>query len=165
MPNTLIQKRFSLFFLSVLLAACGVMLSACQSGPKVRIFPPSASLQELRVEPSGQWVVLVRLQNYSTVGMRLQMSSAQLSIDGLPPLSLAASEPLMVATGSTEILEVRVSPDTSLQQRIDAALQSRKGVGYHLSGEILSLEPRERRDAFEFSSSLTPMPGLPGVLR
>ena len=117
------------------------------------------------MEPSGQWVLLLRLQNYSTVGMRLQMSSAQLSIDGLPPVMLAASEPLMVATGSTEILELRVAPDASLQQRIDSALQSRKGVGYQLSGEIVSLEPRERRDAFEFSSSLTPMPGLPGVLR
>ncbi|MBK9493718.1 MAG: hypothetical protein BWZ07_00228 [Alphaproteobacteria bacterium ADurb.BinA280] len=165
MPKMWFHWRFRTLLAMSLIALSGLLLSACQSGPKVRIFPPSASLQELRVATNGDWVLQLRLQNYSTVGMRLQLQTAELGVDALPPMDLPSSEALLVSTGSTEILELTLTPDAASRQRIAEALQSRKGVGYRLSGEIRSLEPRERRDPFEFSSSLTPMPGLAGVLR
>ena len=37
------------------------LLAACAGGPPKRIFPPQASLQELRVQPDGQWAASIRI--------------------------------------------------------------------------------------------------------
>ena len=60
---------------------------------------------------------------------------------------------------------LKMAEDLVGEAAVDAVLQSRAGLRYKLEGEIRSSEPRERRDDFLFESSLSPVPGLTGVLR
>ena len=46
------------------------LLAGCRGGPPVRVFPPELSVQELRTAGDGEWTVVLRLRNFSTLPMR-----------------------------------------------------------------------------------------------
>lgn len=142
-----------------------VLLAACASGgPPKRIWPPQASLQELSVREDGTWQLGVRLHNFSTVAMTFDQAELDLRIGGQPAGRLTLTPRLRIGPGSAEIVTLQLPPDFEAAGLVADALQTRSGLRYRLQGRIVTSDPNSRHDT-EFESVLTPVPGLPGVLR
>jgi hypothetical protein len=159
LPVTLMRnvKVLALLLLAALLAACA-------GGPPKRIFPPQASLQELRVQPDGQWAASIRIQNFSTVPMRFSSLDATLLVNGGEAARFTLDPGLSVGPGSNELVTHVFRPSDAARAAVDAALANRGSVRYTLSGRIAASEPKTDHP-FDYQSGLNPVPGLAGVLR
>ena len=155
--------RHAAFLLSVLILA--LTLAACGSGPRKRIFPPTASIQELQVQDDGQWRVQLRIQSFSNVPHTVAALSAQLRIGGAQAATLELAPNLTIGPQNAEIEELLLTPSGEAAARIAAALAAGRSVTYALDGTLTSTAPDKRRDEFTFEGQLWPVPGLPGVLR
>jgi len=151
-------KLLALALLVALLAACA------GSGPPKRIFPPQASLQELRVQPDGRWSANIRIQNFSTVPMRFSRLDATLVIAGQEAARFTLDPGLSIGPGSNELITHVFQPSDATRATVDAALANRRNVRYVLSGRIATSEPKSD-NPFDYQSGLDPVPGLAGVLR
>ncbi len=140
------------------------LLAACSSGPPKRIFPPQASLQELRVRDDGQWEAKIRIQNFSTVPMVFSRLEGTLSIGGVEATRLDLDPAISVGPGSIELVSHVFTPAAGPAAAVQQALASRRAVRYQLTGRITSSEPASEHP-FEYQSALDPVPGLTGVLR
>jgi hypothetical protein len=150
----------------LLIGALGLGLAACTRGDGVRerIFPPTASIQEL-VQAEGRWTLKLRLQNFSNVSMRFDALDARLTVGDVDAGRIALTPTIDVPGNSVEVLETTLTPPPAAGAAIAAALERRSAIRYTLEGEIRSSEPRNREDEFLHESSLTAVPGLNGVLR
>ena len=154
------MRKLLLLSLSLLV----LVLAACSGGPVKRVFPPQASLQELRVQDDGQWVAKIRLQNFSTVPMRFSRLQATLNIAGQEATRIDIDPAISVGPGSIEVVDHRFTPATGPRTAVDEALAQRRAVRYQLTGRLASSE-HDTDDAFDYTSALDPVPGLAGVLR
>jgi hypothetical protein len=153
-------------------AACAsillVALTACGSGgPVKRVSEPAAGIQQLTVRADGQWSVDLRIDNFSSVPMRFDTVSLALTLDGESAGTLAASPAITIGPESADIATVTLAPSSAAKIRIADALSGRRGVGYTLAGTMSAGPEDDKPRSFkvERTSSLTPVPGLPGVLR
>lgn len=153
--------RKPLVIIAVLLL---VLMAGCASGPPKRIFPPQATLKELRVEADGQWVAQIRIQNYSTVPMRFSRLEATLSVNGQEATRINIDPGLSVGPGSNELVRHSFTPAAGPKAAVAQALASRGSVRYQLTGRIASSDPASDHP-FDYQSALDPVPGLTGVLR
>lgn len=142
-----------------------LLLVACSGAPPKRIYPPSASIQQLTVEADGRWLLQVRIQSFSNVPHTVSELSAQLRVDGIEAAKLQLSPSVAIGPQSVEVEELRISPSADAAAHVNAALESGRRVAYVLSGSLTSSAPDKRNDTFTFDGQLWPMPGLPGVLR
>ena len=146
---------------SLALAACG------GGGVKQRLFPPSASIQELAVQPDGSWKTKVRVQNFSNVAMTVDRVEATLTIGAATAGKLVLTPGVAVPPESAEVFDLTLMPQSAAANLVMTATTKRLGgqVPYTLEGRIDSSEPDQRRDDFEFTSQLSTVPGLERVLR
>ncbi len=149
--------------LAVLLTV--LLLTACAGAPKARMFPPGASLQELRIEQDGRWRVSVRVQNFARLAIRVEAVDAELTVDGVPAGKVAAGIDLPIPPNSADPVEILIRPTAAAADALALALSEGRSVGYSLEGSVRTIEPSRRSDAFRFDSRLSPVPGLPGTLR
>ena len=140
------------------------LLAGCASGPPKRVFPPQATVQEVRVQPDGKWAVQIRLQNFSTVPMRFSRLEATLSVNGEQATRISIDPGLSVGPGSNELVQHVFTPAAGPKAAVDQALANRRAVRYQLTGRIASSEPSTDHP-FEYQSALDPVPGLAGILR
>lgn len=140
------------------------LVAGCASGPPKRVYPPQASLQELRVQADGQWVAQVRIQNFSTVPMRFSRLEATLAVNGQEATRISIDPGLTVGPGSNDIVQHVFTPAAGPRAAVDQALANRRAVRYQLTGRIASSEPSTDHP-FEYQSALDPVPGLAGILR
>jgi predicted small lipoprotein YifL len=141
-------------------------LTACGgSGVRERVFPPTASVQELALQADGRWLLKIRLQNFSNVPMRFDAVEATLKIGPANAGSVSLQPGLDVGPESAEIVELSLLPASAAANHVQAANARRGSVAYTLAGTIRSSEPDSRRDEFEFKSQLSHVPGLTGILR
>lgn len=157
------MQRHAAFLLSILVLA--LFLAACSSGPRKRIFPPTASIQELRVTAEGQWRVQLRIQSFSNVPHTVSTLSARLRIGGVEAATLQLAPELTIGPQNAEVEEILLTPSPDAAARVNEALVAGRSVSYALSGTLTSTAPDKRRDDFTFEGQLWPQPGLPGVLR
>lgn len=143
----------------------GVVVACASSGPKKRIFPPSASVQELRVLADGRWELQLRVQNFSTVAMRFDRIEAEFFVGGETAARIDQTIADTIPASSAEVIRIELQASQSAAEAVRSALGNRRGLGYRLDGHLTTSDPGNRRDRFEFDSALTPMPGLEGVLR
>ena len=141
-----------------------LLLAACSSGPPVRVFPPQASVQELRVQADGRIVASIRVQNFSTVPMTFSHLQATLTLAGHEATRIDVDPSLTVGPGSNELVRHEFVASAEVKAAIDAAFSGNRSVRYRLEGRLASSDPGSD-DAFDYSSALDPVPGLPGVLR
>lgn len=151
------------------LAAClACLLAACSSGPVRRISEPTASIQQLSVAADGGWSVDLRVQNYSSIAMRFDSLRLDMSAGGDAAGTLQAEPSLTVGPESADVVTVRLAPSSEARIRLADALAGGRGVSYALEGELMAA-PADRGDArsydIERNGTLSPVPGLPGVLR
>lgn len=154
--------------LSFLILLTAVLVAACSSGPMRRISEPAASIQQLTVEADGSWSVDLRVQNYSSIAMRFDRVHLDMLVNGETAGTLHAEPQLQVSQQSADVLSVAVTPSAQARLLLADALASGRGVSYSLKGN-LSAVPVDRGSVREYATTregvLSPMPGLPGVLR
>ncbi len=157
------MSRHTASLLFVLLLA--LLLAACSSGPRKRIFPPTASIQELAVQADGNWQLQLRIQSFSNVPHTVSAVSARLMVAGVDAGTLELVPAVAIGPQSAEVEDVLLTPSVDAAAHLAAALDAGRSVAYTLQGTLTSTAPDKRRDEFRFDGQLWPMPGLPGVLR
>lgn len=150
--------------LALPLLALALVLAACSGGPPKRVFPPQATVQELRVADDGRWVARLRIQNFSTVPMRFNRLDATFVVAAHEAARFALDPDVTVGPGSAEVFEHAFEPAPAAAAAVRTALADRRGVRYALTGRLLSADPGTD-DAIDYRSALDPVPGLDGVLR
>ena len=142
-------------------------LAGCGSGPVKRVSEPAAGIQQLTVRADGQWSVDLRIDNFSSVPMRFDGVSLALTLDGESAGTLAASPAITIGPESADIATLTLAPSSAARIRIADALSGRRGVAYSLRGTMSAGPEDDKARTFqvERDSTLTPVPGLPGVLR
>ena len=145
----------------------GAVLTGCAGGPVKRVSEPTASIQQLTVGADGQWSVDLRLQNYSSVPMRFERVALKLSSSGESVGELQASPALTVGPESADVTTIRITPSASARILVAGTLADRRSLAYSLEGTLnAGTEERKARDyKVKRNSALSPVPGLPGVMR
>jgi hypothetical protein len=149
------------------LVLCILALAACSSGPVRRVSEPAASIQQLTVAADGRWTVDLRLNNYSSVPMRFDKVSLALTIDGESAGTLEGAPAITIGPESADVATLVLAPVAAARLRMGDALASRRGVQYVLAGRVDAVADGSASRSFKIdrSSSLSPVPGLPGVMR
>jgi hypothetical protein len=143
------------------------LLAGCASGPVKRVSEPTVSIQQLSVGTDGQWTVDLRLQNYSNVPMRFDRVALTLRTGEDAAGELKASPALTVGPESVDTLSLKLVPSAPARILIAGTLADRRSLSYRLQGTITAAaEDRKSREYdIKRDSALSPVPGLPGVMR
>ncbi len=151
--------------LTILLATC--VVAACATGPR-RVSEPAASLQQLTVAADGSWSVDLRLQNYSSIPMRFEAVTLELRVDGEAAGTLASTSPLTIGSESADVVTLALAPSPEARLQVVDALAGGRALAYRIEGSLRAA-PEDRGNARDYrirrESALSPVPGLPGVLR
>lgn len=155
------MKRFAT------IAAFAFLLAGCGSGPVRRISEPAASIQQLTVRADGRWDVELRLQNYSSVPMRFAATNIQVAFDNGAAATVQAQPQLAIGPESADVYVATISPLPEGRARIATALADGRSLNYTLGGTLDAgpEDDKPRSYKVKLNSALTPVPGLPGVLR
>ena len=146
-----------------------MFLVACSSsGVPRRVSDPAASLQQLTVEADGRWSIELRLQNYSSIPMRFDAVSLALTVEEQAAGTLAAQPALTVGPESSDVITVMFDPAPDARLLLAGRLADGRGVQYRMEGTV-DAAPADRGKVRDYrikrDSRLSPVPGLPGVLR
>jgi len=153
---------------AVLVLACLALVACGSSGPVRRVSEPAASLQQLTVRADGSWSVELRINNYSTVPMRFDAVSLALTVGGEAAGTLQGAAALTIGPESADVATLSMSPSTGARVRIADALAARRSIEYALHGTVTAAATdggKARSYEIDRTSALSPVPGLPGVLR
>lgn len=156
------DMRPSLKYVSAI--AVLALATACSSGPKKRVNPPRASIQQLAVQADGSWQLSVRLQNFSNVSTAFASVGAKLVIGGQDAGQVVLSPGITVGPESADVVLTRLTPALGAKLAVASALSSGQSTAYSLSGTIATSDPKGSYN-FSYDSTLNPAPGLNGVLR
>ncbi len=141
----------------LLMCVVVLLLAGCSTGPVKRIFPPSASIQELAVQADGSWRVSLRVQNFSTVPMMFAKITAKLMVDGVDVGEIDVSPNVEIVGENADVVRGTL--------RSSAKLTSGQAIGYMLKGQIEVSAPNSKGFDFDHSSRLSPVPGIADTWR
>ena len=149
------------------IATAAILLAGCGSGPVRRVSEPAASIQQLTVRADGRWDVQLRLDNFSSVPMRFTATDIRIAFDNGAAGSLQAQPHLSIGPESADVVNTTITPTADGRARIATALADGRSLDYTLGGTVDAApeDGKSRTYKIERSSALTPVPGLPGVLR
>lgn len=144
-----------------------LLLVACSTGPVRRVSDPAAGIQQLSVRADGSWTVDVRLHNYSSVSMQFDRVELALTIAGQPAGTLQAAPALRVGPESADVVSITHVPAATARMALTDALAGNRAVDYTVTGSVQATPEAGSQRSFEVKrdSRLSPVPGLPGVLR
>lgn len=143
------------------------LLTACGAGPVRRVSEPAASIQQLTVRADGAWSVDLRINNFSSIPMRFDRVSLALTVGSESAGTLQGQPAISIGPESADVVTLSLAPTPGARIVLADALASRRSVAYTLKGSVDATPDEDRQRNFDIdrSSSLTPAPGLPGVLR
>lgn len=158
------MKRLTLALLSMLVA---VALAACAGGPVRRVSEPAAAIQQLTVQADGHWTVALRIDNFSSIPMRFEAVELAMTVDGVAAGTLRGTAGITIGPESADVASLPFSPSAGARLRIADALAARRSVSYTLAGRLDAVPEDGGSRSFDIDrqSAMTPVPGLPGVLR
>lgn len=144
-----------------------VALAACAGGPVRRVSEPAAAIQQLTVQADGNWMVALRIDNFSSVPMRFDAVELVLTVDGVAAGTLRGNAAISIGPESADVANLPFSPSADARLRIADALAARRSVAYTLAGRLDAAPEYGGVRSFDIDreSAMTPVPGLPGVLR
>lgn len=152
----------------ILMAAAVLLLVSCGGGGMVRrVSEPAASIQQLTVRADGSWSVDVRINNFSSIPMRFDAISLRMSLGNEQAGTLSGNAGISVGPESADVVTLVHSPPPTARIVMADALAAQRSVGYALKGTI-NATPEEGKPLdydIDRTSSLSPVPGLPGVMR
>ncbi|MET0717469.1 MAG: LEA type 2 family protein [Pseudoxanthomonas sp.] len=149
-----------------LLLLC-TFLAACSSGPVRRVSEPAVSIQQLTVNADGSWSLQLRLQNYSSIPMRFDSADLAITVGDQAAGSLKAAPQISIGPESADVVTLPFKPTVEARMVTADALASRRSLGYALKGKLQAVPDDGKSKSFDIDSknTLTPVPGLDGVLR
>src|SRR5687768_18562624 len=124
---------------ALLLLLATLVLAACGGGGvKQRLFPPSASIQELAVQPDGSWKMKVRVQNFSNVAITVERVDAALTIGAADAGRVVLTPKLSVGPETAEVFDTSIMPLSAASLLVQSAANKRMygQVAYTLAGRI-----------------------------
>ena len=150
-----------------LIAAAVLALAACGGGPVKRVSEPAAGIQQLTVRADGRWDVVVRLDNFSSVPMRFASAKLDIAFDNGPAATVQAQPGISIGPESADVFTATLTPLPAGRARLANALADGQGLNYNLVGTVDAgpEDGNSRSYKIERKSALSPVPGLPGVLR
>lgn len=151
-----------------LAALCfAAILVACTSGPVRRVSEPAAAIQQLTVHADGTWTVALRIDNFSSIPMRFDAVDLAVTVDGVAAGTLRGNAGITIGPESADVATLPFAPSADARLRIADALAARRSIAYTLAGRVDATPEDGGTRSFEVDrdSALTPVPGLPGVLR
>ena len=156
------MKPFSALVLLLFATVAG-----CGGGPVKRVSEPAASIQQLTVRADGSWSVDLRINNFSSVPMRFERVSLAVTVGGEAAGTLQGQPAIDIGPESADVATLTLAPSPGARIAIADALSSRRSLSYTLAGSIDAAPEDGKSRSFDIdrSSSLSPVPGLPGVLR
>jgi hypothetical protein len=149
------------------LALTALCLAGCTSGPVRRVSEPAARIQQLTVQADGSWSAQLRIENFSSIPMRFDALDLAIAVADQPAGRFAAQPAITIGPESADVITAELNPAAAAKLAVADALAARRSVDYTLEGTLRATpdEARERTFEIERRSSLSPAPGLPGVLR
>jgi hypothetical protein len=135
--------------------AVAALLAGCGSGPVKRITPSQVSIQELSVQPGGQWKLTLRIQNYSTIPMTYSSIHGTLTVAGADVGTIDVKTDFDIPGNSADVVDTTVHASAALPAG---------DIAYKIEGTIATREPKEEFK-FNRSSRLSPTPGLANTWR
>jgi hypothetical protein len=167
--DTVNDERFPMrhWWMVAISGLCAVALSACTAGPVKRVSEPTASIQQLEVKADGSWSVELRLQNFSSVPMRFDDIALDIKAGDAQAGMLRGTPSLTVGPESADIATLNFTPSSAAKIVVADALAERRTLKYSLEGKVIAAakDGRPRDYKIKRNSALSPVPGLPGVLR
>jgi hypothetical protein len=145
------------FLLLALLGLC-VAIAGCY-GERKNVFPPRASIQQLTSNPDGSWSLKLRVQNFSNITMTFARVDGKLQVGGVDAGNIVLTPNLRIGPESADVIDTTLVATPGARAKLGSG-----NVQYVLVGRIATSEPK-RDEPYEFSSQLSPVPGLPGVFR
>ena len=139
--------------LAVVALSCA--LSACGNGPVRRVSPSTVAIQQLVVQPDGQWRATLRVQNFSTMSMHYSALHATLQIAGADGGAIELKPDLDIPPSSADVIDATLHGGAKLPAG---------DIEYQIKGTIETSEPKANFK-FDRTSRLSPAPGLPGTYR
>lgn len=160
------MKRLLQVFLLILF---GAGLSAC-GPPKKSVFPPTVTIQQLQVQPNGQWRLTLRLQNNSYGEMDFKSLDGQLQIATLVPARLHATFKRDIPALAGDVIQLDLLPTAAMSHALQAVASkgSAGTLGYHVSGSASAQPEQEKRVRdfnFDGNAWISPVPGIPNTWR
>lgn len=154
-------------WVGLLLCIYCLVLAACSSGPVRRVYDPAASIQQLTVRADGSWSVELRLQNYSTMPMRFGTIDLAMTVGDESAGTLQGDAGISIGPESADVVTLTHTPTSSARMMMADSLSRGRAIDYSLEGKLYATpEDKSQRDfEIERKSALSPVPGLPGVLR
>lgn len=143
-------------------------LTACGSGgPVRRVSEPAASIQQIIVRANGSWAVDLRIENFSTVQTRFDAVSLTINMGGQPAGMLQGNPAVSIGPESAEVVTLSHTPSSGARIVLADALSANRTVNYSFKGTLAATPDKGNARSYEVerNSSLSPAPGLPGVLR
>ncbi|HBK45107.1 MAG TPA: hypothetical protein DDZ67_01455 [Xanthomonadaceae bacterium] len=142
-------------------------LAACNDGVVRRVSEPAASIQQLTVRADGSWAMDLRLQNYSSIPMQFDRVALDVSVGGQAAGKLEQAIAFSIGPETADVVEVVLKPASLARITIADALASRGSLPYELKGKVWATPQDKKQREFEVESrnTLSPAPGLDGVLR
>ncbi|MCY7354945.1 MAG: LEA type 2 family protein [Lysobacter sp.] len=153
--------RLALIMVLTALSACG------SGGPVRRVSEPAASIQQITVRANGSWAIDLRIENFSTVPMRFDAVSLMINMGGQVAGTLQGTPGISIGPESAEVVSLSHTPSSGARIVLADALSASRSVNYSFKGTLSATPDKGGTRSYEVerSSSLSPAPGLPGVLR
>lgn len=155
-------------FATTAAAMCCLWLAACSGGPVRRVSPPAVNIQQLTVHADGSWAVDLRIENFSSIAMRFDGIGLAMTVGGQFAGTLAARPALAIGPESADVVTLPIMPASATKIVIADTLARGGSVDYKLEG-TLDAAPADRGGVRPYevkrNNALSPVPGLPGVMR
>jgi len=147
----------------VVLASVLSLLAGC--GPPLHpINPPSASIQQIDVQPDGRWKLQIRIENFSDKTQHYTQLKAQLRVSGLDAGELSLNADLDIPGENADVVETTITPAADVAKAFAEDVRQPNGAPYELKGTITI--PAAGKDfRFEHKSRVSPVPGIPNEYR
>lgn len=155
------MKRLLQAFLLCLLVAG---LIACGPARK-SVFPPTVTIQQLSVLPTGQWLLTVRIQNNSYGEMDFTSIESQLQIANLVPVRVHATFERDIPALVGDVVRIKILP-TPEMTRMEQTIMPQGSAGsmaYRITGSAMAKpEQEDKPRSFDFDGNawLSPAPGI-----
>ena len=151
------------------IAMLALLLAACSGGPVRRVSEPAAAIQQLTVQADGRWEIQLRLNNFSSVAMQFTAARLDIAFDNGSAATIVAPPGIDIGPESADVFIATVTPLPEGRARLANALADGQGLNYTLAGTVdaVPVDGKTKGKTYNIkrNSALSPVPGLPGVLR
>ncbi len=161
------MKRLLSWILPTLLIAT---LAACSGTTRKSMFPPTLSIQQLHVQPNGQWHMQLRILNNSYGAMDFRALKLTMLINNQPAMPVNVDFRLDIPALSADVTDVTVTPSPVASKALAsiAGKGSSGAMAYTLEGTASAIpEHTDSTRDFKVDSHdwLSAVPGVPDTYR